>query len=501
MRCRACEYPLWNLTARQCPECGAPFAPSEYEFKVGYVQYKCPHCGQSYYGTDEKGHLEPREFDCVSCGRHLAMDEMVLLPSEGVEDEHTRLRDPVPWLARAKVGFLRGWFKTVFSGMGTPAKLARALPRESPAGQAWWFAVLTLLVCTLGAVAPFMAMFIFAGGMSTGRLASGFGMAVLIVAAVQLAWLVVWGLTVHAALRMLGVSHARLGRTYEFLCYTCGPCLIVAIPCLGIYLCWISNIWWAIAGAAMISVGYGVKGWKAGLAAFVLPVLALSTGALFIAVAFLGAFQASATSRPPAPGAASWPMASPGAEQIAYVLRDYGFGERGGRPTHAAQFVAIQELGVSELIAPDSASTGSSVRIGDMSFNEFSALSGDDRDRVAAAVESSLPARVAAHRIGDVVFTYHGMDSLPSPDPGLWVFIIWLDPEANDADSATFTVGTADGSTRSYPSSALSLQLQAQNSLRGVVGLTPLPHPSTVTHGAPATSESTPGGSTDGGGS
>ena len=23
MLCRTCQYPLWNLTARQCPECGA----------------------------------------------------------------------------------------------------------------------------------------------------------------------------------------------------------------------------------------------------------------------------------------------------------------------------------------------------------------------------------------------------------------------------------------------------------------------------------------------
>ena len=80
MQCKSCEYPLWNLKARQCPECGTPFTPSEFEFVINSVRYCCPHCNQAYYGTSEKGHLVPSEFDCVTCGRHLTMDEMVLLP-------------------------------------------------------------------------------------------------------------------------------------------------------------------------------------------------------------------------------------------------------------------------------------------------------------------------------------------------------------------------------------------------------------------------------------
>lgn len=27
MRCKRCDYPLWNLRDRKCPECGKPFAP------------------------------------------------------------------------------------------------------------------------------------------------------------------------------------------------------------------------------------------------------------------------------------------------------------------------------------------------------------------------------------------------------------------------------------------------------------------------------------------
>lgn len=66
MRCKKCDYRLWNLPSRVCPECGQPFRPSEFEFPVNSVQFRCPHCNQSYYGTGEKGHLVPIEFECVS---------------------------------------------------------------------------------------------------------------------------------------------------------------------------------------------------------------------------------------------------------------------------------------------------------------------------------------------------------------------------------------------------------------------------------------------------
>ena len=68
MRCKQCDYRLWNLTARRCPECGTPFLPSEFEFVPNSVQFCCPHCGQAYYGTDAKGHLVPPAFTCGRCG-------------------------------------------------------------------------------------------------------------------------------------------------------------------------------------------------------------------------------------------------------------------------------------------------------------------------------------------------------------------------------------------------------------------------------------------------
>ncbi len=67
MHCQACGYSLWNLVARECPECGAPFLPGDFEFVPGTVQFCCPHCRHARHGTGDRGHLSPRSFTCEQC--------------------------------------------------------------------------------------------------------------------------------------------------------------------------------------------------------------------------------------------------------------------------------------------------------------------------------------------------------------------------------------------------------------------------------------------------
>ena len=153
MRCKNCDYRLWNLTSRQCPECGTPFLPSEFEFLLNSIQFCCPHCNQSYYGTGEKGHLVPPEFDCVSCRRHIHMDEMIVLPTEGVEEEQTKV-DTMPWLERKGKGVLRAWFSTVGKALVAPGRLIGSVPNDSSVGSAVWFAMLSnALVYLVGLIA------------------------------------------------------------------------------------------------------------------------------------------------------------------------------------------------------------------------------------------------------------------------------------------------------------------------------------------------------------
>ena len=66
MRCQNCNYTLWNLTTRECPECGTPFLPSAQDFQPNSVRFCCPGCDQDYYGTSPRGHLVPSAFSLPS---------------------------------------------------------------------------------------------------------------------------------------------------------------------------------------------------------------------------------------------------------------------------------------------------------------------------------------------------------------------------------------------------------------------------------------------------
>ena len=148
MRCRTCDYLLWNLRSRICPECGSGFRPSEFEFAPSSVQFCCPHCNQSYYGTGEKGRIVPRAFDCVTCEQRIDLDEMVLLPSVGLEEHQTRA-ERVPWLERRRLGVVKAWFSTVRGSMTHPTRMIRGAPGEGKSFQAWRFSINTIALSAI----------------------------------------------------------------------------------------------------------------------------------------------------------------------------------------------------------------------------------------------------------------------------------------------------------------------------------------------------------------
>ena len=137
MRCKNCDYPLWQIRDRRCPECGTGFRPSDFDFVLNSVRFCCPHCDQAYYGTGERGHLSPRTFACVSCNQMVNMDDMVLLPTEGVREEQTKV-EMNPWLERDKRGFFRAWLSTTMKALGTPNRLMEATPDNASTLQSAW---------------------------------------------------------------------------------------------------------------------------------------------------------------------------------------------------------------------------------------------------------------------------------------------------------------------------------------------------------------------------
>lgn len=277
MRCKQCGYRLWNLPARRCPECGTGFVPSEFEFTHNSVQFRCPHCLQSYYGTGEKGHLVPIDFVCAGCQRPVHMDEMILFPTEGVEERQTQI-DRMPWLERQERGFFRAWFATIGQSLVSPGQLIRSLPDTASASQAWWFATVTntpVMVLGTGAIAVLPIMFVVgafgSGGGGPPPLALA-GMLSLVFAAgflITPVTIAVWGLVVHGLLRFTGSTSGPLRRTYEAICYSTGANVGSAIPCLGFCFGW---IWWLVSAVIMVKFAQKVEGWRAALAVLALPV-------------------------------------------------------------------------------------------------------------------------------------------------------------------------------------------------------------------------------------
>ena len=243
MRCKVCDYRLWNLRSRQCPECGTGFWPSEFEFSPNSVQFQCPHCGQSYYGTGAKGHLVPARFACVGCGNDVDMDEMVLGPTAGLEEEQTEV-DRSPWLNRKRVGFFKGWVRTVGRSMVGQTRLMRATPVNSSAAEAWWFGLLSQLIVSVSAMSLFLAIPLVMGisamftgggvlGGGVGGMTAGFAIMTLVPIVGGVLGMSVWGLLVHGILRLSGQTRAGLGRTYQAMCYSSAAVAPAAVPCFG----------------------------------------------------------------------------------------------------------------------------------------------------------------------------------------------------------------------------------------------------------------------------
>ncbi len=278
MECKRCDYRLWNLKSRQCPECGTPFHVSDYEFVPNSVQFCCPDCGQAYYGTGPKGHLVPPRFACIQCGRSLHMDDMVLLPTEGLEEEQTQTFRPA-WLDRKKRGVVRSWFSMVGVALTSPGRLIRATPVDSSLPAAFWFAVFTQFLISVGMLLPFFivpAVMLLATGSGPGGRLFAIAPVGAIMAAGALAivpLLGLWGLLAHGLLRLTGPTFAGPRRTCQALCYSSGANALTGIPCLGYYVGW---IWWLVSAVVMVKEGQRVRGPRAAFAVLTGPLLSIA---------------------------------------------------------------------------------------------------------------------------------------------------------------------------------------------------------------------------------
>jgi hypothetical protein len=124
---------------------------------------------------------------------------------------------------------------------------------------------------------------------------------------------------------------------------------------------------------------------------------------------------------------------------------------------------------------------------GGLDLLQFVVLPATDRAEIVEKAAEALPAGVVAHRLGDFVFTYHGID-VPDAAGGLWLVVMTPDPGvgAGGPSAGPVVVGMADGTTRAIARNRIAEALARQNELRISEGLPPLPDPTLITHDAPA---------------
>jgi len=498
VRCKHCDYPLWNIKARLCPECGAPFQPSDFEFIANTVRYLCPHCNQDYYGTDEKGHLEPAQFDCVRCGNHVHMDEMTLLPTAGVQESQTE-PEVMAWRERARIGLAKAWFFTIFKAMFTPPLLMRADPGPSVLS-AWWFMILTQLVfagvCVLGVVLYMALMFglvAASGGPGTGGV--GVAMVATILGMVigalfsYLIGVALWGAVSHWILLATGGTQRSIGSTYQAICYASGANVLTALPCAGFQLAPLAVIWWIVSAILMVAERQRVSGLRATFAVGAPPVVIIVVIIGAIAAMLFSSISAAQTAMAQASAQAAVQSNSSISTAVQAII-DHA-AEAGAEPVHGLALVGEGRLSPSDLYPGYATMTNpTNIPVGDATLSDFQAASAPNQEWYVQTAAEELTPNVIAHRLGDLVFTYHGID-LSDPDPGLWLVIHWRDPFLNNQQGfnfpeATYAVGLADGSVTTIDVTDFQGALQAQNELRATYGLAPLPRPNVVTHVKPA---------------
>ncbi len=479
MRCRTCGYRLWNLVSRKCPECGTAFLPSEYRFAPSSVRFCCPHCGQDYYGTDENGHLVPKAFTCGSCGQPVSMDEMTLLPTEGVEEDRTTAEE-VPWLRRDGTNIFKRWLSTVGWAMVKPQQLMRLAPVMEPENSCWTFAVLTQLIITGTFIFPVAILGLIMGGVSPPGMLWGGGACCASFVAIPIAFVilvVIWGAFVHGLLRLTGPTADVIGRTFQSLCYSSGANILTATPCLGPYFGW---IWWLVSAVLAVKEGQTVSGLRAAFAVLLVPVLLIAGAAGLYIWAFVSSMSGTGPFAP-YPG-----MQRDETAAIAESIVKFADVNDGQLPPHAIQLAADYFVLASDFVLFDTTTARDAVPVAEIYLSGFTGLSEDRRQEVATAAARALPEGTTAHRLGDFVFTYHDID-LSTADPNLWLVVWSPDPDQNPRISPydMVSIGLADGSVIEVPASSFRQLLSEQNDLRAAAGLPKLSLPFSVTHAKP----------------
>lgn len=518
VRCKKCDYPLWNLRSRSCPECGAAFKPSDFVFVPNTVKFLCPHCGQTYFGTGTNGHLVPSHFNCVTCTQPIDMDSMLVLPADGVAEKSTTPLT-IPWTdgKRDGVGVFKRWIRTIGLVVGVPMRVGRAItPSHGVTSPLMFSLATTAFVAIIGAVAwlailvllPGSVLFVFGGRHSGGPslvdvlkfFAYFFGFIAGLIVAMQV-MVLLWALSAHAILRMTGKTHAGLRGTLASMYFASGASIFYLVPCIGMY--GLAQIWSIISGTCILHASQRVGGFRAACATLAFPLL--------IVAAFASGYSWlvwTSTQYTPSSYTSSTPIApgSPASVQfetrlLVAAMKTYAVINHRSYPKHALDLAAgpTALFDPQKFVADAMSVVGCPSGAPGITLDAFIASDLHGRRVIADAAAAALPPDVLAHRVGDYIFTYHGINPSRSGSVGgtdqLWIVVFVPDPSAanNPTLTGAVVVGLVDGSVQGIGLTDWPMAVQRQNALRASFGLALLPEDmSTITPSTPLTASTQP---------
>lgn len=276
MRCKQCDYRLWNLTSRHCPECSVTYTPSDYHFKRGAVEFCCPHCSKVYYGTNEHGQLEPVDFDCTQCGKHIHMNDMLLRPVNPAEEAFIASK-PNPWTVRPRRKNFITLLRTIQMSQYQPHLLMDGTPTKGGSLDALIFASsLVVFICFVGYGLPVMLLSAMLQN-DSDKLPFLVQNLLIVLAAIAsiLSVLFVTSAVTHALLKITGGTRHDLSCTFKALAYAAGPLMWLGFPICNSVFIFVVVPWYYIGTSIAVVRMQHVNAGRAMVCLLVVPVIVL----------------------------------------------------------------------------------------------------------------------------------------------------------------------------------------------------------------------------------
>jgi hypothetical protein len=320
-----------------------------------------------------------------------------------------------------------------------------------------------------------------------GIMAGTMGVGVIVAMVFMLAGVAIWGGLSHCILLISGGAPAGIGRTYQAICYAFGANVsaILLIFCGGQYVGW---IWWVISATIMMKEAHRIHGGRAALATLLPPVTAVAAIISLYILLIATIIGAAGTRAAAAAATAGATATSFDTANIAAALESWAADHNGAGPPHALMLVEGGNLEAMSFLtfSGDLESAAPLYPGAPVRFYDYYTSFAPTQRQMARDAAAALPANVVAHRVGDFVFTWHGVDMIVG-DRALWVMV--LAPIDVDTVSGLpadrCTIVYVDGTTESLPLADLPAALVDQNEVRAVFGLPPVPDPMTVTQERP----------------